>query len=197
MSVGELNKNKNHKTIIQAVSLLRDDHIKYVICGKGVLQNQLEETAEKYGISRQVFFLGYRKDVVDICSQSDVFAFPSYREGLGLAPLEAMYVGLPIVASDIRGVKDYVINGKTGFLCYPGDSKAFAQAILKLKNDKELRRAIGQNNYEAVVPYCLESFKETGKLDAKIRCINIILSRDLSDEKKIKFIKNILDVELD
>ena len=69
-------------------------------------------------------------------------------------------MGLPIVASDIRGVKDYVINGKTGFLCHPGDSKAFAQAILKLKNDKELRRAIGQNNYEAVVPYCLENVKE-------------------------------------
>ena len=50
---------------------------------------------------------------------------------------------------------------------------------------------------EVIVPYCLESFKETGKLGAKIRCINIILSRDLSDEKKIKFIKNILDVELD
>lgn len=160
VSVGELNKNKNHKTIIQAVSLLKDDHIKYVICGKGILQKQLEETAEKHGISGQVFFLGYRKDVVDICSQSDVFAFPSYREGLGLAPLEAMYVGLPIVASDIRGVKDYVINGKTGFLCQPGDSKAFAQAILKLKNDKELRQVIGQNNYGAVVPYCLENVKE-------------------------------------
>lgn len=67
---------------------------------------------------------------------------------------------------------------------------------LELLNEA-VKRVLESLPKEVIVSYCLKSFKETGKLDAKIRCINIILSRDLSDEKKIKFIKNILDVELD
>lgn len=160
LSVGELNKNKNHKVIIQAIGKLHDKNIKYILCGKGIMRKKLEKLVEKYKMSDQVFFLGYRKDVVDICSRADVFAFPSYREGLGLASLEAMYCGLPIIASDIRGVEDYVTNGKTGFLCPPDDSGAFAYAIRKLKDDKQMRRRCSENNKLAVIPYCLDNVKE-------------------------------------
>lgn len=160
LSAGELNKNKNHRIVIEAVSSLHDKSIKYILCGKGTMESRLKKMAEQKGVDNQVFFLGYRKDVVDICLKSDAFVFPSHREGLGLASLEAMYGGLPIIASDIRGVEDYVINGRTGFLCPPDDSGSFAEAIYKLKEDKELRKNIGQNNRKAVVPYCLDNVKE-------------------------------------
>ena len=160
LSVGELNKNKNHKVIIEAVSQLKDKNIKYILCGKGAMRKKLEQLAKKYKIADQIFFLGYRKDVVDICSQSDVFAFPSYREGLGLASLEAMYSGLPLIASRIRGVEDYVENGKSGYLCPPDNSRAFARAIRKLKEDKEFRNRCSEYNRKAVIPYCLENVKE-------------------------------------
>ena len=160
LSVGELNKNKNQKVVIEAVGQLRDKNIKYILCGKGAMRQELENTAEKCKVSGQVYFLGYRKDVVDICSQSDIFAFPSYREGLGLASLEAMYSGLPLVASGIRGIEDYVENGKNGFLCSPDDSQEFADAICRLKDDTELRKKCGENNRKAVVPYCLDHVKE-------------------------------------
>lgn len=160
LSAGELNKNKNHKVIIEAISQLQDKTIKYVLCGKGKLRKKLQQLAEGYQVSDQVFFLGYRKDVVDICSQSDVFAFPSYREGLGLASLEAMYSGLPLVASRIRGVEDYVVHGKSGCLCPPDNSHAFARAIRRLKDDREFRAGCGEYNRKAVLPYCLENVKE-------------------------------------
>ena len=160
LSAGELNKNKNHKVIIEAISQLQDKTIKYVLCGKGKLREKLQQLAEGYRVSDQVFFLGYRKDVVDICSQSDVFAFPSYREGLGLASLEAMYSGLPLVASRIRGVEDYVVHGKSGCLCPPDNSYAFARAIRRLKDDREFRAGCGEYNRKAVLPYCLENVKE-------------------------------------
>ena len=160
LSAGELNKNKNHKVIIEAISQLHDKSIKYILCGKGKLREKLDQLAEEYHVSDQVFFLGYRKDVVDICSQSDVFTFPSYREGLGLASLEAMYSGLPLVASRIRGVEDYVVHGKSGCLCPPDDSHAFARAIRRLKDDREFRARCGEYNRKAVLPYCLENVKE-------------------------------------
>lgn len=160
LSVGELNKNKNHKVIIEAISQLQDKTIKYVLCGKGGLRKKLQQLAEGNHVSDQVFFLGYRKDVVDICSQSDVFAFPSYREGLGLASLEAMYSGLPLVASRIRGVEDYVVHGKSGCLCPPDNSRAFARSIRRLKDDREFRARCGEYNRKAVLPYCLENVKE-------------------------------------
>lgn len=156
LSVGELNENKNHQCIIKAVSRLADPRIHYVICGKGVLLSQLEALTKDLRIEDRVHFLGYRKDVVDICAQSDVFAFPSQREGLGLAPLEAMFCGLPLIASDIRGVQDYVCDSRNGFLRQPMDDVGFAQALKHLVADEELRVHFGKDNRELVLPYCLD-----------------------------------------
>ena len=98
------------------------------------------------GIGDHVHFLGYRKDVVDICYQCDVFAHPSRREGLGLAPLEAMYCGLPLAASDTRGIQDYCENRKSGFLCGSEDAEGFAEGIHLLKADSPLRCTCGERN---------------------------------------------------
>lgn len=160
LSVGELNENKNHQVIIRAVAQLHDSKIHYAICGKGALMEQLQKLAKELGIESQVHFLGYRKDVMDICSQADVFAHPAHREGLGLAPLEAMYCGLPLIASDIRGIQDYAVNGESGFLCNADDADGFSSAIQTLRNDPDLRKRCGTRNQTAVVPFCLEQVKE-------------------------------------
>lgn len=160
LSAGELNPNKNHQVIIQALSLLQDETVHYIICGKGALLNQLRELAKEKGVADQVHFLGYRKDVVEICAQADVFAFPSYREGLGLAPLEAMYSGLPLVTSAIRGPKDFMEDGKTGFMCDPDDAETFMRAIKSLKEDILLREKCGKYNKEVVKPFMLDGVKK-------------------------------------
>lgn len=160
ISAGELNENKNHRAVIKALKLTRDHTIHYLICGKGKLLNHLQALAESEGVADNIHFLGYRKDVIDLYGQADIFVFPSHREGLGLAPLEAMYCGLPLVTSDIRGPRDFMENGKTGFLCNPNDPEAFMRAIKRLKEDPELRRQCGLHNSDVVKPFLLENAKE-------------------------------------
>ena len=159
LSVGELNKNKNQQVILKAIAELHDPDIHYLLCGKGDQREALEKLACDLGLSERTHFLGYRMDVVDICSQADLFAMPSKREGLPVASLEAMYSGLPIVNSNIRGLADVTENGKTGYVYSCNDVHGFAEGILKLKEDSEQRRRIKAYNPESIRPYYLENTK--------------------------------------
>ena len=159
LSVGELNVNKNQKTIISAIAKLNDENIHYVLCGKGKCLDDLRLQANDLEVSSCVHFLGYRTDVVDICSQSDIFVMSSRREGLPVAVLEAMYCGLPLVTSNIRGLADVMRDGVTGYMCYPDDVDAFAAAIADLKANVNLRMKMSEENKTVVVPYCIESVK--------------------------------------
>lgn len=160
LSAGELNENKNHQVIIRALGQLKDPAVHYIVCGKGNQLGTLQSLAKAQGVYNNIHFLGYRTDVIDICSQVDVFAFPSYREGLGLAALEAMYSGLPLITSNIRGPVDFMVDGKTGYLCPPDDANIFADSIRKLKEDKLVRAEMGETNRKVVQAYCLESVKK-------------------------------------
>lgn len=160
LSVGELNKNKNQKTIIQSLSLLHDPEIHYVLCGKGDELESLKALAAQCGLSDHVHFLGYRKDLYGIYSQSDAFAMSSKREGLPVASLEAMYCGLPLLTSDIRGLCDINVQGENGFLYTPEDVNGFAEGIKKLKKDTALRERMTRNNREAAKPFCVEQTKQ-------------------------------------
>ncbi len=159
ISVGELNENKNHQVVIKALGQLKDPDIHYIICGKGDQLENLKTLAKAQGVENNVHFLGYRMDVLDICSQSDLFVFPSHREGLPIAPLEAMYCGLPLITSKIRGLVDYMKEGKTGYLTDPDDVHTFASKIKKLKSDPQLRAEMGENCKKAVLPFLLDNSK--------------------------------------
>ena len=91
LSIGELNENKNQRVIIQAIAMLRDSKIHYVLYGKGNQLENLKKVSSRETVKSKYPFLGYRKDVVDICRQADVYVMPSKREGLPVASLEAMY----------------------------------------------------------------------------------------------------------
>ena len=75
--------------------------------------------------------MGFRKDIPELCHAADISAFPSRIEGLGLAGIEAMAAGVPLVSSNVHGILDYVIDGKTGYTCDPDDLDGFAMAIDK------------------------------------------------------------------
>ena len=128
LSVGELNGNKNQQVIIRAVARLKDPAVHYVLCGKGDQRQTLEVLAKELNIAGQVHFLGYRRDIADICRQSDVFALPSRREGLPFAAMEAMYCGLPLVNSGIRGLTDITEDGVSGYVCGPDDAECYAES---------------------------------------------------------------------
>lgn len=150
VSVGELNKNKNHELILRAIAEIKNSSIKYIICGKGELDTYLTELAKELGISQQLYLTGYTSNVKDFLSVADIFAFPSKREGLGLAALEAMASGLPLIASYIHGIKDYLLDGITGCAIKPDSIISAVNAITRMYIDEEFRMACAKNNVDFV-----------------------------------------------
>jgi glycosyltransferase involved in cell wall biosynthesis len=150
LSVGELNENKNHETIIKALPKLNVSNVIYLICGVGEKGEYLKRLSELLNIEDKVKFLGFRNDIAEICKASDIFVFPSHREGLGLAALEAMATGLPLVTSNIHGIVDYSVDGISGFCCSPNDIEGYVEKIEELSFDSEKRMAMGLHNMAAV-----------------------------------------------
>lgn len=116
ISVGELNINKNHSIIIQAIKEINNRNIYYLICGQGNLEQELKNLSQKLNIEDRVKILGFRKDIYELLKTSDIFVFPSKREGLSVALMEAICCELPVVCSNIRGNNDLITNNVNGFL---------------------------------------------------------------------------------
>jgi len=160
ISVGELNKNKNHQVIIRATAKLRNENIKYVLCGQGPLVTELRKLSNELGIENQIKFLGFRKDIPELMHVADLFAFPSFREGLSLSLMEAMASGLPVVCSDIRGNSDLIEDGKGGHLVKPNDIDGFINMIKKLKEDESLRLEQGKFNSKIISTFDIINIKK-------------------------------------
>lgn len=138
LSVGELNKNKNHEIIIKAVSELKDSDIHYVIIGKGDLQEHLNGMIKELGLVEQVHLIGYRSDVYELYKIADVYCHPSYREGLSVALMEAMASGLPCIVSKIRGNIDLIKDGRGGRCIENQSIQQYKNAIKELLDDKHM-----------------------------------------------------------
>lgn len=129
ISVGELNTNKNQKTMIQAVAKLKNPSIHYLIVGVGQNEQELKQIVRTLHLEKQVHFLGYRRDIHELDKISDIFVFPSFREGLSASLMEAMASGLPCIVSAVRGNRDLIENGKGGFWAKPDSADEFAEKI--------------------------------------------------------------------
>lgn len=144
LSVGELNKNKNHETVLQALSKLKDKNFIYLICGRGVLKEYLERKIQELHLENKVKLLGYRSDVMEILKISDLFIFPSKREGLPVSVIEAMAAGLPVIASNVRGNRDLISKEN---LFEPDDADTLVKLIEKqfddIANDKRRKVEYG------------------------------------------------------
>lgn len=161
LSVGELNDNKNHETVIRAIAKLNDKNITYIICGTGEKDTYLRNLAKELGI--KLILTGFRNDVIEICKSCDIFAFPSKREGLPVSVMEAMATGLPIICSDIRGNVDLVTDGENGFLCNVTDADEFSEKIRKLVDDKSLLFEMEKKNREIIQKFSIEKVQEKMK----------------------------------
>lgn len=158
LSVGEVNKNKNHKAGIEALAKLNDPNIYYVICGRGPLIEAHKELANELEVGDRVILTGYRTDVADFYKMADVFLFPSFREGLPVAVMEAMACGLPVIATDIRGSGDLIENGANGALLDPSDSDGFARAIQSFMSP-DARKKVGNKNAKKAAEFDLAAMK--------------------------------------
>lgn len=160
LSVGEINKNKNHEIVIKAVAKLNNPNIYYIICGEGPLENYLKDLIKKLGLEKQVKLLGYREDITEISKVSEVFAFPSFREGLAVALMEAMASGLPVVCSKIRGNVDLVDDDQGGYLIEPDNISSFARMIERLSRNEELKKKMGDYNLDKVKMFDINIIKK-------------------------------------
>jgi len=149
LSVGELNKNKNHRIAIEAISKINKDNVYYIICGQGKLDEALRSLCKSLN-NKRVLFLGYRTDITDLLHMSDIFVFPSLREGLSVSLMEAMAAGLPCIVSNIRGNSDLIEHGKGGFLCNVNNVDQYSSAIEKILERRDLGRDMGEYNQMAV-----------------------------------------------
>ncbi len=140
-TVGSLIPKKGHRFLIEAVKGLDGQipRLKTLIIGEGESRAELTALARSLGIENKVVFLGARFDIPGLMKAMDVFVLPSLQEGFPRTLIEAMYTGLPVVASDISGIPEIVREGEDGFLVPPGDPEALKNRILELYNDKPLR----------------------------------------------------------
>ena len=153
MSIGQISIRKNQKVIIEAISLINNPKVKYVIVGFGELEEELQNLANKLNVIDRVIFTGYRQDAKALLHCADLFAFPSLQEGLPASLMEAMSVGLPVVCSDIRGNNDLIENDIGGYLCNSNDYKSFAKKIDYLLNNKDIALKMGKYNQNNILNY--------------------------------------------
>lgn len=161
VSVGELNKNKNNKTMIKSLAKSNNKNLKLLLCGLGPEEENLRKLAEMLGISEQVKFLGFRNDINNILAISDIFLLLSYREGLSRSIMEAMTAGLPCIVSKIRGNVDLIKDEE--LLFSPKDVEGFSTAIDKLAANTELRKEIGEKNHIEVKNFDIENVEKEMK----------------------------------
>lgn len=152
LSVGELNENKNHETVIRAVAAAKDKSLHYAIAGRGMRHDALVSLADSLGIEEQVHLLSYRGDIPELYKTADAFVHPSFREGLPVSVTEAMASGLPVVASRIRGNTD-LVRTEHPLLCDPHSTPDFVTAIRLLADSPSVRAEIGRLNAENALPY--------------------------------------------
>jgi glycosyltransferase involved in cell wall biosynthesis len=145
-TVGRLVPIKGHEWLLKAAPqvLAEFPRATFVFLGEGPLLGRLQQVAGELGISGHVLFLGARQDVPECLAAFDLFAFPSLNEGMGRALIEAMAVGLPVVATHVGGIPDVVAEGVNGLLVPPEDERALAAAILALLRDPGRMGAFGE-----------------------------------------------------
>ena len=151
LSVGELIPRKNHVEVLEALKQMKDagkDYkIKYLIAGRGKIAKELQDKINELGLQEQVQMLGFRSDVADVFAASDIYVFPSHQEGLPVALMEAMSVGMPVVCSRIRGNVDLIEEGVGGYLFDSKDASTLVTALDRMMAKAEIdRRAMGSHN---------------------------------------------------
>ena len=154
-SVGRLDPVKNFPALIDAMAAVvtRLPRARLMVAGAGPDEQRLRQQVQSAGLNGQIRLLGYRKNIPELLNIMDVFVLPSLAEGTCNAILEAMAVGLPVVATRVAGNPELVLDGATGLLVSPQDFRALADRIQFYANNPDIRRQHGLAGREHVLRY--------------------------------------------
>ena len=175
-SIGDVIPDKGYPYLVQAVPriLAAVPEARFVFVGG---ENRLPDyvarvkaTAERLGVAAKILWTGHRSDVLDLLAAFDLFVAASVEESFGLAILEAMVAGLPVVATAVGGIPEVVRHGVTGLLVPPAQSDALADAVIRLLSDSALARRFGESGRRrALADFALEA--QAGRIEAALASV--------------------------
>jgi glycosyltransferase involved in cell wall biosynthesis len=146
ISVGRLAPEKGHAILISAFNRLAANfpsaHL--VLAGGGKLMEELISEAQTGGFGDRIHFLGVRNNIPELLAASDLFVLPSHSEGLPMALIEALAIGIPTVCTAVGGIPAVIEDGETGRLVPPNDSVIMAKVIAELLNDENQCQKLSQ-----------------------------------------------------
>lgn len=160
--VGRLDRSKGCDIFIEAASVLlrQNNAFRFLIVGDGPQRHFLERQIRKLGIADSVVFAGMAENPALLMKALDIAMVPSRREAFGMSAAELMAMKVPVVVSNVGGLKELIIDGQTGLLCIKKTGEDFAQAICKLLTDVALRNKITTNAFLAAQKYSIGAFIE-------------------------------------
>lgn len=156
----EFSGRKSQSVLIKAMPLLPEEYVLY-LPGAGDKLSECRALAKELGVGDRVLFPGYVQNAGALCGKAYAAVTASRSEGLPFNVMEAMLAGTPVIASDVKGHRDLIADGKTGLLYPYGDSAAFAQAVLKLESESGLALTLAENARENIQKYTLEAVLPT------------------------------------
>ena len=176
---GSLRKKNGHIYLIEAASILDNRKLCYRFVGSGEEETKLKELVKQKHLENCIQFTGYRSDIPQQLSMLDIYVQPSLYEGLPNSVLEAMASGLAIIATNVGGTSEAIIDGKTGFLVPPRDAKAIAEKITYLIEHPNVARRIGCNAKAYV--------KEKFSIEGMVRKTEELFETMISEKLGLKY----------
>ncbi len=173
--VARLSDVKGHIYLIDAMKNVLDNFpsAQLLIVGEGKMKDELVKRIEKIGITKNVFFIPEVSETKDALSVMDIFVMPSLKEGLGLSLMEAMASGLPVIGSDVGGIRTLIQSEVNGLLVKPADAESLSGAIIELLSNQKKREFLGNN----ARMFISQNFSEGKMVDETERlyqeCLNI------------------------
>ena len=157
--VGRLEKIKGHDILLKAFGLMQPgNHVKLLIVGDGPCRQEIDRQITEDGLLQNVRMLGQRNDIPDLLNLSDCFVLSSRSEGLSCSIIEAMAAGLPVIATDVGGNSELVVNGENGYLVPPDNAGILARRLQDVIGDAAQRRKFGEMSLQfARAQYSLDT----------------------------------------
>jgi glycosyltransferase involved in cell wall biosynthesis len=155
ITVARLDYLKDHATAVTALARLRAEMpaARLVLVGEGPERQRVEQQVQSLGLGDAVLLLGLRKDVDHLLHAADAFLLTSISEGIPLTVIEAMAAGLPVVATDVGGVREVVLHGESGFLTPAKDAAAIAERLRQLAQQPVLAAEMGRRGRQRALDH--------------------------------------------